>query len=71
VQYKSAIWPQNEAQEAAARASKKAIEDKYNKTLHTDIEPPKTWCVPEGSTFLSFFFAPTAPRARALASARG
>ena len=69
VQYKSAIWPQNEAQEAAARASKKAIEDKYNKTLHTDIEPPKTWCVPKVSRF--FFFAPTAPRARALASARG
>jgi peptide methionine sulfoxide reductase MsrA len=43
VQYKSAIWPQNEAQEAAARASKKAIEDKYSKTLHTDIEAPKTW----------------------------
>ena len=43
VQYKSAIWPQNDAQEAAARASQKAIEDKYGKTLHTDIEAPKTW----------------------------
>lgn len=42
VQYKSAIWPVNEAQEEAARASKKAIEEKYG-NVHTDISPSKAW----------------------------
>lgn len=42
MQYKSAIWPANEAQEEAALASKKAIEEKYG-NVHTDILPPKQW----------------------------
>ena len=42
-QYKSAIWPQDAEQELVARASKKSIEDKYGKTLHTDIESPTEW----------------------------
>ena len=40
---KSAIWPQDAEQELVARASKKSIEDKYGKTLHTDIESPTEW----------------------------
>ena len=42
-QYKSAIWPTNEAQEKAARAAIEDIEKKFGKTLHTDVEAPKAW----------------------------
>ena len=41
-QYKSAIWPTNQAQEALAQASKMAIQDKYG-VVHTDIDPPREW----------------------------
>ena len=43
VQYKSAIWPTTPEQDAAARAKIKAIEETYNRTLHTDVETPKEW----------------------------
>jgi len=43
VQYKSAIWPTTPEQDAAARAKIKAIEETYNRTVHTDVDPPKEW----------------------------
>ena len=42
-QYKSAIWAQDAQQDLAEKKKKKTIEDKYNKTLHTDIEAPSKW----------------------------
>lgn len=42
-QYKSAIWPQSDAQREAALAKIKALEDKFDVKIQTDIEAAKPW----------------------------